>query len=67
MAIEKREVKTFKIDCKCDVCGKGYFRPTGAVYPTHPMKYPHKCTVCGAETIVIEHTYPYTVTEDVDG
>ena len=66
MAIEKHEVKTFKIDFKCDVCGKGYFRPTGIVYPTNPAQYPHKCTVCGAATNIVGHTFPYTVTEEVD-
>lgn len=29
------------------------------------MKYPHKCTFCGAETDVVGHTYPYTETKKV--
>ena len=65
MAIEKCEAKVYEVDFRCDICGKGYFRPTGMVYPTCPMKYPHKCTFCGAETDVVGHTYPYTETKKV--
>lgn len=59
----KYRVHTNEIDCECDLCGKGWYRPTGEVYPTFPAQYPHKCTVCGAEMVVTGHTYPYIVTE----
>ena len=62
MAEEKYVVNTYEIDFKCDVCGSGWYRPTGEVYPTYPMKFPHRCNYCGAEMIVEEHTYPYTIT-----
>lgn len=65
MPIERYEVKTFIVDFKCDVCGKGYFRLTGQVLATYPPQYPHKCNFCGAETDVIGHTYPYTETEKI--
>ena len=65
MAEEKYKVQTYEIDYKCDVCGKGWYRPTGEVYPTYPLQFPHKCNFCGAEMIVREHTYPYTITEKI--
>lgn len=65
MPIEKHEVKIYEIDFRCDVCGKGYYRPTGVVFPTYPTKYLHKCTVCGAELVVTGHTYPYTEQERI--
>lgn len=65
MAEEKYKVNTYEIDFKCDVCGKGYMRPTGRVYPTYPMQYSHRCNFCGAEMESYEHAYPYTVTEKV--
>ena len=65
MAEEKHKVNTYEIDFKCDVCGRGWYRPTGEVYPTYPLKFLHKCNFCGAEMIVEEYTYPYTVTEQV--
>lgn len=66
MAEEKYKVQTYEIDFSCDVCGKGWYRPTGEVYPTYPAKYPHKCNACGAEMVVVGHTYPYTVVEKVE-
>ena len=63
MAIEKYEVETYEIDFKCDICGKGYYRPTGEIFPTNPCKYTHKCVHCGAEMIVMGHTYPHIITE----
>ena len=65
MAEEKYKVTTYEIDFKCDVCEEGYMRPTGEVLLTFPMQYPHRCNHCGAEMIVREHTYPYTVVEKV--
>jgi len=57
------QVRTYEVDFKCDVCGKGFYRPTGIVYPTHPLQYPHKCTVCGSEIVVTGRTIsdPHTV------
>ena len=65
MAEEKYKVQTYEIDFKCDVCGKGWYRPTGKVYPTYPIQYHHKCNFCGAEMTINDHVYPYTVTEKV--
>ena len=59
-------VKTYEVDFRCDVCGKGFYRPTGTVYLTHPVQYPHKCTVCGSEMVVTGRTYPYTKTEKIE-
>ena len=66
MAEVKHKVQTYQIDFKCDVCGKGWHRPTGEIYPTYPVQYMHKCSFCGAEMIVEGHTYPYTVTERIE-
>ena len=65
MAEEKYKVQVYEIDFKCDVCGKGWYRQTGEVYPIDPLQFPHKCNFCGAEMVVSGHTYPYTVTERV--
>lgn len=65
MAEERYKVKTYEIDFRCDICKKGYMRPTGEVIATYPMQYPHKCTFCGAEMTISGHNYPYTVTERV--
>lgn len=58
MAIERYEVETYVIDYKCDICGKGYYRPIGSVHLTNPITYPHKCDVCGAMIDVRGYTYP---------
>lgn len=63
MAEEKYAVETYEIDFRCDVCGNGYYRPTGEIITTFPAQFPHKCNFCGAVMIVREHTYPYTVVE----
>ena len=65
MAEEKYKVQTYEVDYKCDVCSKGWYRPTGVVLTTFPAQFPHECNFCGAEMIVREHTYPYVVTEKV--
>lgn len=62
----KHEVKTYKVDYKCDVCGRGWYRPTGTVYPTYPAQYIHKCSACGAEITVYGKKYPYTLTEKIE-
>lgn len=66
MAEEKYKVNTYEIHYKCDVCGKGYMRCTGEILLTFPAKYPHRCDYCGAEMIVMGHTYPHIVTEKVN-
>ena len=60
------QVRTYEVDFKCDVCGKGFYRPTGTVLLTDPLQYPHKCTVCGSQMAVTGHTYPYTKTEKIE-
>ena len=66
MAEEKYKVNAYEVDCRCDVCGKGWYRPTGEVYPTFPPQYPHKCTLCGMGIVVTGHTYPYVVREGAE-
>ena len=34
MAEEKYKVQTYEIDFKCDICGKGWYRPTGEILTT---------------------------------
>lgn len=63
MPEEKYIIQTNEIDCECDICGRGWYRPTGEVDPLYPYKFLHRCTVCGTEIMVEGHTYPYTVTE----
>lgn len=62
----KKRVNIYKIDFRCDICGTGFYRQTGVVNLTNPPKYPHRCTVCGAEMIVSGKTYPYMIEEEVD-
>lgn len=60
----KYEVKTFKVEMKCDKCGKGYMRPTGNVaLATYPLQYPHECTNCG-HIEIYTRKYPYEVYEE---
>ncbi len=60
------QVRTYEVDFKCDVCGKGFYRPTGIIYPTYPPQYLHKCTVCGSKMVVTGNIYPYTKTEKIE-
>lgn len=66
MAIERYEVKTYEVDMKCDICGRGYYRPTGTAVLSSPVIYPHKCNVCGAEMNVQGYAFPRTVTERIE-
>ena len=60
------QVRTYEVDFKCDVCGKGFYRPTEIVYLANPPQYPHECTVCGSKMVVTGHTYPYIKTERIE-
>jgi hypothetical protein len=60
---EKREVRTFEIDCKCPKCGIGYLRPTGIAVGGTPMQYPHRCNHCDYHEIIKGYVYPYLVYE----
>lgn len=62
----KKRVNIYKIDFRCDICGTGFYRPTGVANLTNPPQYPHRCTVCGAELIVPGKAYPYVIEEEVD-
>lgn len=57
--ITRTEVKTVKVDMKCDECNKGYLRPTGQCFMTSPPKYPHECDKCGKREVITGKTYPY--------
>lgn len=48
--------QTYIVHLMCD-CG-GEIWPTGMALPVHPMRYVHRCQVCGVES---NHTrtYPY--------
>lgn len=49
MTERRVEVKTFEVDYACDVDGcDGLMRPTGMSLMSHPPKFTHACTVCGA-------------------
>ena len=65
MSETKSEVKTYKIDMKCDNCGEGYMRPIGniVILATYPIQYPHKCTKCGYSANYTT-TYPYEIFEE---
>ena len=60
----KAEVKTYKVDYLCDECKVGYMRPTGRAFPTHPMKFQHKCTNCENTKTFLE-AYPVTRYENI--
>lgn len=60
----KKRVHTYKIDFICDVCGTGFYRPTGEALLSNPIQYPHSCTVCGSKMTVKGYAYPYIVTEE---
>lgn len=45
---QKREVKVFEVNYKCDHCEEGLMRFTGTRYLTSPPKYSHQCTKCKA-------------------
>lgn len=49
----KVEVKPVEVDYGCDQCGKGMMRPTGIALLSNPVKYPHKCSICGYEMIFL--------------
>jgi hypothetical protein len=66
MAIERYEVRIYEEDAKCDICGRGYYRPTGVAYPAYPLIYPHKCTFCGATMGVSGYTFPRIMTERIE-
>lgn len=57
---ETKDVKTVKVDYKCDVCKEGYLRPTGTCFTSNPPQYPHKCNnpKCDAGN-TFNFTYPY--------
>lgn len=59
MEVEK-EVKTVKVDYRCDECDFGFMRPTGTCFPTNPPQYIHKCNNehCGQERI-FNVSYPF--------
>lgn len=56
---EKRfELDIFGVAMMCDKCGKGEMIPYGQVaWLTDPVKFPHKCNVCGNEEAYTEK-YP---------
>ena len=43
MPEETKEVKTFMVYYKCDVCKIGYMQPTGLMLQSMPPQFPHKC------------------------
>lgn len=56
----KSEVKTFKVNYKCDHCKKGYTVFTG-ITDDHDIKsilYQHRCEACD-EVHVFKKTFPF--------
>ena len=52
------EVKTTKVDYRCEECDIGYMIPTGVMLTSSPPQYPHECDVCSNKmTSYIK--YPY--------
>jgi hypothetical protein len=57
---EEKEVKTVKIDYRCDKCNVGFMRQTGTVFPTSPPQVPHKCNnVACDNSMTFSVIYPY--------
>jgi len=65
MPEQKREVKTFVVDMRCDQCEKGNMHPTGEVKTSYPPLYVHICNVCGYNKLYTQH-YPRVEYEDVN-
>ena len=61
--IVKKEVKTYKIYAYCEKCG-GLMSPTGQVYTTSPLQFPHTCNNCGLGETFLE-AYPKIIYEEV--
>lgn len=61
---KKTEVKVINVDCICEKCNEGRYRPTDQIYLRYPPQYPHKCTICNDETI-FDKIYPYLEYESV--
>lgn len=61
--IVKKEVKTYKTYAYCEKCG-GVMEPTGQVYTTSPLRFPHECRDCGYSETFLE-VYPKIVYEEV--
>lgn len=61
----KTEVRPIKVDMICDVCGKGWMRPTNVTLTVYPPLYPHVCDKCG-HTENYSKCYPYIEWEDED-
>lgn len=58
MPTSDREIKTFERRYMCDSpnCA-GELKPKGMMFMSDPPKYPHACSICGAERAFAEK-YP---------
>lgn len=61
--IVKKEVKTYKVYAYCEKCG-GLMEPTGMVYTTDPLQFPHECRDCGNREVFLQ-AYPSTEYEEI--
>jgi len=58
MTIIQRQMHTVQVDCRCDACGEGCYRPSGFALLSNPPKFPHACTRCGDKK-TFNLTYPH--------
>ena len=57
---EVKEIKTVRVDYKCEKCNNGYLVPNGTALLTNPTQYPHKCDNVECDNqLVFYRTYPY--------
>lgn len=58
------EVRTYRIDYRCDRCNRANMVVTSKILGTTTKKYVHRCRGCGAQEILDVH-YPRIVTRPV--
>lgn len=60
---EKKEVKTFIINYKCDKCATGNLKSTGVALMCNPPKYYHYCNLCHNKK-TLKNKYPIITHEE---
>jgi len=65
----RKEVKTYKVEYTCDVCGEGNMERNGKIIlnilTNKPPSFPHKCTLCRTERN-FENTYPHQLLKNIE-
>ena len=57
MAEREFPIEQVGIEYVCDTCQQGTMQVSGKLILTEPMRWPHRCSQCGAEAELIEQ-YP---------